>query len=392
MTGCRITLCCLLCILVFSTINVSASCRQQYSMRVARILHKVGQQLETGASKQALALLSEFRENYPAEKHFILFSHLGNLHAENGNNEDALVAYTQALDLCRDEAALWQNQARVAWDLKNYELAETSLLEAWQIKPSDELLFNVVLARIHAGKKAQALDTLEELLNRSTRGGRLNWVEAYVDLCLDQKRVKRGLSALQHWRQDYEHEPQFWYLQTLFHVRLNDSVQAAACLDIMASFRPLQESEKKLLADLLLQAKVPLRAAELYRQLLTLQPQSMELLQQLVIAYRLGGQLPQALGVINKALTLRNTAGLLRQKGEICFELQSYQESLDAFSALIELKGDSGPVYLFQAYCALKLKKNSLARKILKRAMAYKSEKKKAVQLLAWLDRSGATE
>jgi len=361
-------------------------------MRVARILHKASQQLENGAPNQALTLLSEFHENYPAEKHFILFSHLGNLYAESGKNADALVAYAQALDLCRDDASLWQNQARVAWGTKNYELAEQSLLEAWKIKPSDKLLFNVSLAQIHAGKKAQAFDTLEELLNRSTQGGRLSWVEAYVELCLDLKRAERGLSALQHWRQDYEQEPQFWYLQTLLHVRLNDSVQAAACLEIMASFRPLQESEKKLLADLLLQAKVPLRAAELYRQLLTLQPENMELRQQLIIAYRLGGQLPQALEVVNKALTLRNTTDFLRQKGEICFELQDYQESLDAFSTLIELGGDSGPVFLYQAYCALKLKKNGLARKVLKRAMVYENEKKQAVQLLAWLDRSGAAE
>lgn len=76
MTGCRITFCCLLCLLVFSTVSVGASCHQQYSMRVARILHKASQQLENGAPNQALTLLSEFHENYPAEKHFILFSHL----------------------------------------------------------------------------------------------------------------------------------------------------------------------------------------------------------------------------------------------------------------------------------------------------------------------------
>ncbi len=223
------------------------------------------------------------------------------------------MAYAQALDLCRDDASLWQNQARVAWGTKNYELAEQSLLEAWKIKPSDKLLFNVSLAQIHAGKKAQAFDTLEELLNRSTQGGRLSWVEAYVELCLDLKRAERGLSALQHWRQDYEQEPQFWYLQTLLHVRLNDSVQAAACLESWLH-SGLCRRVKKLLADLLLQAKVPLRAAELYRQLLTLQPENMELRQQLIIAYRLGGQLPQALEVVNKALTLRNTTDFYVKK------------------------------------------------------------------------------
>ncbi len=381
-------LCLLVGLLICSAVCATAACEQQYSQRTARILHKAGTAITAGDNRKALGVLEEFIAAYPAEEHFILFSYLGNLYVRENRSGEALQAYDQALTFCRKDVALWRNHARAAWDLKQYDRAADSLLEAWRLEPSDELLFNLALARIHAGEKESAAKLLEELLDRAPVGTDFNRIETFIGVCLDLNAAGRGLAALRRWQSRYEHEPRFWQLRAILHVRLNDYVRGAACLKIMASFGDLRDDDKRLLADLLLQIKVPLLAAELYEQLLADKPDDFRLLEQLVVAYRVGGRPEQALGTLEKALKYKKTAELLRQKGEVCFALERYREAFAVFEALTESGSASGRVSLYQAYCALKMERHDLARGILKRAMKFKQQRQEAERLLAWLQKS----
>ncbi|HDS16009.1 MAG TPA: tetratricopeptide repeat protein [Proteobacteria bacterium] len=365
----------------------AADCDGPVSQRLAILLHKVETGLKQPDHEAVLALLEGFVRDYPQEKHYLIYSHLGNLYDAGKQARKALAAYGEALVLCPEKAWLWRNQAKIAWDLKDFTLAADSLLKAHALKPDHELLFSAVVACIHAERKDQALELLETLFAQARGVGKDVWLETYVSLGCERREFKRVAGSLEKWRPWLEGREIFWYMRAVLELQQQHYEAAAADLEILASFGPLPRPRKRLLADLLLQIKIPLRAAELYEDLLIETPTHQCLYEALITSYRLGLKPELALATVERALRQGGAnPALLRSQGELYFELGRYEEAFAAFAELARLEPEDGNAYLKQGYCALRLEKKDLARKLLGRAAHCKSARKEARRLLRWLD------
>jgi len=388
MTGKRFSFLLLLVALALPVGAAQSACDQQVGRRVSLLLHKLEQQLEQQQFSAAIEQIETFKTDYPDERHYLIDYHLGNLYAQAGRPDAALSAYTAAIAGCANEAGLWQNQAKVAWDLKQYSVAAQSLLRAYELEGGKDpsLLFHAAVAHIYAGDKQAALDLLESLLTDAGNSACDEWLETYVNLCLEENLVARALGRTQDWRSHFEERGLFWRLRALLHVHIRDYQQAAADLQVLAAFGPLKQCDKKLLADLLLQIDLPLEAAPLYEELLQVEPRNRDLHDLLITSYRLGLQPQQALAAIDRGLKIHVVPDWLQSKGELLFEQGRYEQAYAVFSKLLDRDPERGPVYLYRGYCAIRMEKPALARQALKSAMRFKHEAEEARRLLSWLN------
>lgn len=368
---------------------VLGACEQQGSLRVVRVLQQVDQELSANQPLIAQQRLESFKQKYPDEQHYLIDYHLGNLYSQSGQLESALSAYDAALVSCDHDSGLWQNRGKIAWDLKRYSLAADSLYRAYELDLNREpsLLFHTAIARMYANQKSKALDLLETLLSNSPVATEDAWLETYVNLCLEQKQVDRALIHLNNWQAHLDDRKVFWRLLAISHVQKREYEKGAANFKVLAAFGPLNKTDKKLLADLLLQINIPLEAAELYEELLTENPVDKHLHEQLITSYRLGLRPHKALDAIKRALTVYRSADLLQKQGEIFFDQGQYEQAYQVFEQLLQLDADKGIAYLYQGYCALRMEDLPLARKVLIKATGYEKEKKEASRLLAWLEK-----
>lgn len=368
---------------------VVASCDQETSLRVTRVLHQIQPDIEAGQSEQALVALEDFARQYPRERHYLLDYYRGNLKAGMERHEEALAAYDAALALCDDMAALWQNHGAVAWDLERYDVAADSLMRAYQLQRDDDLFFNATVALLYAGQIQQAVGQFEELIERRAHQAPDQWLETYAGLAFTYEMVSPLLAKLEQWKPLFADRPLYWRLLSMGYLQLKNYEKAVAALKVHVSFGKAAAPDRQLLADLLLQTELPLPAAIIYEELLRERPDDMQLHQQLIISYRLGQVTEKALHAIDRALKLNPDRQLLRSRAEVSFELGRYAEAFDLFSQLVKEGTDNGRDYLYQGYSALRLGHADLARQALTRAARFSAERNQASSLLAYLDAAG---
>lgn len=365
------------------------ACEQKVSLRVVRLLQKIDQNM-SAQPLVAQQLIESFQQKYPDHQHYLIDYHLGNLYGQSGQLLKALAAYDAALIGCDQEAGLWQNRGKIAWDLKQYTVAADSLFRAYELGLQKEpaLLFHTAVARMYAGQKKAALLLLETLLDATGEAPQDAWLETYVNLSLELNKADQAQKRLQASRLHLESRKVFWRLLAMLQVQQKEYEKGAASLQILAAFEPLNKTDKKLLADLLLQVNIPLEAVKLYAELLAENPADRKLNEQVITCYRLGLRPQKALAAVDHALAVYSSGKLLKHRGEILFETGQYQQAFQVFDQLLLLKSNQGLAYLYQGYCALRMEDRVLARKVLTRAVQFKKEKREAERLLAWLRRT----
>lgn len=358
------------------------------SVRVGRLLHQLEDRLVKEPNANLLPTLLQFVERYPDEKHSLLYYHLGNQYAQSQQPEQAFVAYRQALDINDQQQWLWQNFAKISWDLGRHQIAANALERADALKPDNHVFFHAAVATIHAKQGNKALTMLETLMVRAKEKSTDPWLRTYVEQCQQQKTTKRGIASLQRWKPWLNEHRDYWYLLAILYVQAQEYHHAVSALQILESFGSLNKERKELMANLLLQVNVPVRAAHLYQQLVDDDPDNSLYLAQLITAYRLGLNSQAALKVVEQAIALGPNAKWLQIKGELCFDLEQYEEAFQAFARVVELEPKAGSAYLYQGYCALQMEDKALAQTALTHALKFKKEKKEAKRLLDWLHKT----
>lgn len=374
--------------LLFPSVTL-AGCDQETSLRVTRILHQVYPDLEAGRDRQVLTTLEGFINQYPQEKHYLLDYYRGNLYASLQQPLDALAAYTGALELCTNNAALWQNHGAVAWDLKRYDVAAESLLRAYTLQRDDDLFFNATVALLYAGRIQQAVGQFEELIERRADQTPDQWLETYSGLAFSHDMVARSVQKLEQWKPLFVDRSLYWRLLSMTYLQQKNYQKAVATLKVHVSFAEPAPEDKRLLADLLLQVELPLQAAPLYEDLLRDRPDDIQLYQQLILSYRLGHKPEEALSAIDRALKIKQDRQLVRSRAEVSFYLGKYAEAFDSFAQLAKEEPDNGRALLYQGYSALRMGRKDLARQVLTRAARFSAERNQASSLLAYLDAAG---
>ena len=366
------------------------ACDQEGSLRVVRLLQKVDQEISAKQPLVAQQLIESFKQKYPDEQYYLIDYQLGNLYSQAGQLKKALSAYDAALIGCDQESGLWQNRGKIAWDLKQYAIAADSLFRAYELdlKKEPSLLFHTAIARMYANQKEVALNLLETLLGDTPEAAQDVWLETYTTLCLELKQTARALAYLNDWQAHFKTRKVFWRLLAMLHVQQREYEKGAANLRVLAAFEPLNKTDKRLLADLLLQINIPLDAVKLYEELLAESPPEQQLHEQIIICYRLGLRPKKALEAVERARAVYSSKTLLQIHGEMLFEHGEYQQAFQVFSQLLQMEPDQGIAYLYQGYCALRMEDRVLARKVLNQAVQFKKEKKDAERLLAWLRRT----
>lgn len=140
-----------------------------------------------------------------------------------------------------------------------------------------------------------------------------------------------------------------------------------------------------MLADLFLQAGIPIKAAPLYANYLE-NSEDPEMLYRLALAYSQLGQPEKSLQCFSDHASIVQDYDLHMLQGEICYRLHQYREAQISFSKAAACdRCKNGQACLLAGYAALQMHDFARGREAFKRAAQYKEDKKAAAKALAQL-------
>ncbi|MCP4746315.1 MAG: tetratricopeptide repeat protein [Desulfobacteraceae bacterium] len=349
---------------------------------------------------------------------------LGNCHIFKKEYTLAAAAYRKCVLKNPVHHFAWLNLAKAAYELKNYAeagrsfskgyaaasqkqpehlyLSATAYLMAEQYTQSiaafDRLINshpdkiepkwkqNLVHALLAANQPHRALPYIKELARVFTGEKKIQWQEflLYHYLQMDMR-----AQALSYARMLTRESPDFakWW-KALAHIQLACSryKDALVSLTIYAWLNPLSDEEHKLLADLNLQAGIPVKAVGLYESLLNRKPDK-RLLKNLVAAYRKLERYDTALERLTAFGLSENDPELLILKADLYYISQNYQTAAKWYriAAKAQCK-QAGRAWLMAGYCAWQTNDFVSSRLAFKRAAAFEKQKKAATDAIRQLD------
>ncbi|KJS01898.1 MAG: hypothetical protein VR65_07385 [Desulfobulbaceae bacterium BRH_c16a] len=309
------------------------------------ILVKAGKMMNEQRYDQAIALLTEFSAGISAgndapHPHPEIDFTLGTCYLLRDRFEEARRALDRAVEKDPRHRSAWLNLAKVTYELHDYKRAAECFVNAYDLDPDknpEHLYFgavahllaqdnagavavferllvahadqvhlewreNLVHALIGAGESLRALPHIKRLAEESRGDKQVQWQEILLYHYLQLDRDDEALAAAESFCRTLPTETKWWRALAHIHLRHNRYQPALTALLVAGYLEPLSKEESRLVADLYLQLGVPVKAAELYQDILadTKNPQP---LTNLVVALQQTGQIDQALAVLDTFAT-----------------------------------------------------------------------------------------
>jgi tetratricopeptide (TPR) repeat protein len=246
---------------------------------------------------------------------------------------------------------------------------------------------NLVHALMAADLQRRALPYIRELAEHYAGDKQIRWQEI---LLYQYVKLDMRTEALAYARMLTDQTPTIakWW-KALTHIQLNDNQLegALAALTVYSFLSPLSRDEKKLLADLNLQAGIPVKATPVYEDCLQEKPDN-KLIQRLALAYRQLGRPGQALEKLEKYRKNSEDADLMLLKGELHYLLKQYEKAESAYREAAGIKGKhTGRAWLMAGYAAWEMNNIPASRKAFAKASEHDRQKKAAYAALKQLAR-----
>ncbi len=349
-----------------------------------------------------------------------IFNVLGNCYLLQKNYGLAAEAYQRVIQRVTDHAEAWLNLARANYELKQYAEAGRCFGQAYALasdKKPDHLYYSAV-SYLMAENYQQSIEVFDQLFLKHPDAIVPQWQEYLVSSLLAIGKSQRALPYIRELAQTYTGSKQiqwqeillYQYLQlgmnddalsfarrlteqaptlakwwkALTHVQLERGRQddALTALTIYAFLTPLTLEEKKLLADLRLQAGIPCRAVPVYENCLR-DVEDKAVLRRLIIAYQQLGKNDVALQRLEEFNLEPDDEDMLMLKAELLYSLEKYDQAAIVFRRVAEREGRfAGRAWLMAGYSAWQLDDFKNSKVDFVHAAKYEGTKKSALQAL----------
>ena len=391
-------------------------------LSVHRVLYQAQTLIAENHPEEAQLKLEAYRDKKQHSHYMIEFT-LGDIRMLQEAYPQAAKAYRQALELRKDFAPAWMNLGKAVYEMADYATAADCFYKAYraEAEPHPEWLYYSATAYLLAqdpargleifrtliktdpaavklawkptlvqlylalDQPAAALPVIEELAEQSTPPQKIQWQETLLGHYLLLGQENRALAYARELTRFDPTVPRWWKAQAHLLLQQQQFEEALQALMIFAKLTDPSENEKKLLADLNLQAGIPVMAVRYYRELAATNP-DMEIVTSLALALRRLGRQTEALQQIESFLIKQAAPELLWMKGELLYEMKRYPDAAATFRLCALDPSLAGKAWLMAGYASLQAKNITAARVELTRAAAYPKQKKSARAALKELE------
>jgi tetratricopeptide (TPR) repeat protein len=371
-----------------------------------------------------VAAILEPALNASETRHAELAFALGNCRMLRGDRSGAIKAYDQAVSLDPGHAHAWLNQAKAAYETKQYREAGRCFAKGYgaeQGKHPENLYFSAA-AYLMAGAHQEAIASFDRLFAAHPKSIKPEWREQFLHALMDDGQSKRALPLIRdliarsageektRWQElllslymrlnmtaegatfarqlidQQPDQPRWW--KALAHIQLaaNRHEDGLSALVGYSMLTRLSNQESRLLADLYLQAGIPAKAVPLYSRQLQDKADG-QIAQRLVMAYHQMDQPAKALEVLARFRNLEREPRLLMLQGETCYTLKRYPEAAASYRRAASLNGThQGQAWLMAGYAAMQAGDLETSSRALAQAIRFDKEKKAATLALSHIN------
>ncbi len=405
--------------------------------KVRWVLHDVGHLIDKKDYEGAVQRLLEFQAlGGPAPEigsippsayhHPMIYFALGNCRLYQERYDLAETSLAQAVRLQPDLAAAWLNLAKVCYEQEKHVEAAAHFREAYDRSPDKpaeylyysaaslltaqhykaaiavfERLFAAHPARIetpwkvhwvHAlladGQARRALPDIERLIADHSGKERIRWQEILLYQYVQLKMTAKARAYAHALTRETPTEPRWWKMRCQIELGEGEYETALAAMTIYGYLKPLSTDEKRLWADLNLQLGIPSQAAPHYEQMLDAAP-SVQMLKNLVLAYRRLGRPELAMARLAKAPEAAQDVELMMLKGDLLYEQKSYAAACEAYRAAAgQDHPRAGNAWLMAGYAAWLANDIDASRQAFERASDFKPQRQKALLAMRQLKKA----
>lgn len=391
-------------------------------LSVHRVLYQAQTLIAEDRPEEAQMKLEAYRDKKQHSHYMIEFT-LGDIRMLKEAWPQAAEAYRRALDLKQDFAPAWMNLGKASYEMADYSTAADCFYKAYraEAEPHPEWLYYSATAHLLArdparglvmfrtllkthptavtlawkptlvqlylalDQPAAALPVIEELAAQSTPPQKIQWQETLLGHYLLLGREDRALAYARELTRLNPTAARWW--KALAHLLLQQEAfeEALQALMIYTKVTDPSQAEKKLLADLSLQAGIPVMAVHYYQELAAASLEE-EIVTSLAYALRRLGRQTEALQQIESFLAKQAAPDLLWMKGELLYEMKRYTDAAATFRLCALDPSLAGKAWLMAGYASWQAKNIIAARVELTRAAAYPKQQKSARAALKELE------
>lgn len=322
------------------------------------------------------------RDNLPKDHYLVEFT-LGNVLLLSGMESESIRHFRKATELYPGYGPAWQNLGKTYFDLKQHEKAGDCFWKAFEAgkKKDPDLLYNVAVCYLMAGKERKALPHLEYLARRMAGRPKAEWLEAYLKTCLDLKQKRKAIQTVKRLLDREGNDPRWWKILGNFYLQMGNYKKALACLTIYSYLTPLKRKEIILLGDLSYSIGLPLRAAKYYHEAIDRQ-EDISTYRKLANAYIAGHNYNEAIKILGRALKFKPSFEMWAMMGDLYYQQEDFEKAYHAYSQSVRLNPKNGRALLMMGYCALHMHRNDAARRAFVKAAHFAEHRKKVRQVL----------
>ena len=323
-----------------------------------------------GDSEGAAELLQQQLAEHPDQDHDMLRYWLGQCLMDLDRHEEALQAFSRAVELEDRLDRAWIGLGDAAYQLKQYDRASVAFEKGFRLSPERpvNILFYAATTALLAGQDARGLQLHQELVTGRWGDVRLEWYRGLASSALESGAPERAEKDLEDMLARFGDDPRAWHLLYQFNVGRGDYRRAAVALTVTGYLRDLTREESRQLGDLYAVVGTPALSLEAYRSVLGEEP-SAENYEKLVSACLASHRPDEALSILDEALAVTSSERLWSLKGDVHYLKKEYREAGEAFAHVLNLEQDNGRAHLMVGYCAIELGNKSLALDHLGRAV-----------------------
>ena len=350
---------------------------------VQKTVYEAQQAIKKKHYEKARQILEGFLRKSPQKDHYLVEFTLGNVLLFLGMESESIRHFKKAVELCPGYGPAWQNLGKTYFDLKQYGKAGNCFWKAFEAgkKKDPDLLYNVAVCYLMAGKERKALPHLEFLARGMAGRPKAEWLEAYLKTCLDLKQKKKAIQTVKRLLDREGTDPRWWRTLGNLYLESGNYKKALACLTICSYLSPLKRKEIILLGDLSYSIGLPLRAAKYYQKAIDRQ-EDISTYRKLANAYIAGHNYNEAIKILAKALRFKPSFEMWAMMGDLYYQQEDFEKAYHAYSQSVRLNPKNGRALLMMGYCALHMHRNDAARRAFVKAAQFSENQKKVRQVL----------